>query len=103
MQAELPFNQDDERAVVCAIFQNRDAIVPIAPWLSPDHFYRTTLGTIYAAQLACFKARMTPDLLNVAAELRKVCLLEAVGGASALSDLTNTYVSSYAVEDYARR
>ncbi len=103
MLPELPHNLDDERAVLCSIFQNREAIVPIAPWLSPAHFYSDKLGIVYAAQLACFKARVTPDILNVSAELRKAGRLESAGGNVALSDLTNTYVSSYAIEDYAKR
>lgn len=103
MHPELPHNLDDERAVLSSIFREREAIVPIAPWLHADHFYRDTNGYVYAAQLACFKARTTPNYLNVAAELRKAERLDSVGGLDALIGLADDYISPYDVESYARR
>jgi len=103
MHTELPHNLDDEHAVLSSIIQNREAIVPIAPWLKPDHFYRDANGYIYAAMLACYKARTTANYLNIAAELRKLDRLDAVGGMDALIGLTDSYVNSYDVESYARR
>ena len=103
MYPELPHNLDDERAVLSSIFREREAIVPIAPWLSPAHFYSDANGYVYAAQLACFKARTTPDYLNVQAELRKTDRLDSVGGLTKLIEIADLYVSSYDVESYARR
>ena len=100
---ELPHSLDDERAVLSSVIRNRDAIVPIAPWLDAGHFYRDANGYIYAAQLACFKARTTPSILNIAAELKKAERLDAVGGMDALAALTDDFVSPYDIESYARR
>lgn len=101
--AELPHNLDDERAVLGSIIRNREAIVPIASWLEAAHFYSDVHGAIYTAMLTCFKARTTPSPINLAAELRKVNRLEQVGGMDALYSLTDSVVSSYDVETYARR
>lgn len=100
---ELPHNLADERAILSSIIRNREAIVPIAPWLEDTHFYRDANGWIYAAMLACFKARTTPSYPNVAAELRRVNRLDAVGGMDALMSLGDDMSSPYDVESYARR
>ena len=100
---ELPHNLDDERAVLSSIIRNREAIVPIAAWLEPAHFYLERHNWIYAAMLACFKARATPDYTNIAAELRATDRLDSVGGLPALVKLGDVHVSSYDVESYARR
>jgi replicative DNA helicase len=99
---EPPHNLDDERAVLSSIIRNREAIVPIAPWLDAGHFYYEKHGMIYAAMLACFNARTSPNITNVAAELRKAERMDAVG-MDVLMGLTDGFVSSYDVESYARR
>jgi replicative DNA helicase len=100
---ELPHSLDDEAAVLSSIIRNRDAIVPIAAWLEADHFYREANGWLYAAMLECYKARSTPNVLNVAAALRKADRLEIIGGMDAVIALTDDTTSSYDVEHYARR
>lgn len=100
---ELPQHIDDERAVLASVVMNRDAIVPIAPWLTPDQFYLEKHGLIFEAMLACYKARITPSYPNIAAELRKHNRLERVGGMDTLIALGDGYTSSYDVEVYAQR
>lgn len=101
--AILPHDDQDEQAVIGSIFRNRDAIVPIAPWLLPEHFYREGNGWVYAAMLECYRRRQTPDLINVSAELKRLSRLDLVGGLGALSDMIDRGESSYSVEDYAKR
>lgn len=100
---ELPHDIDDEKAVLGSILINRDAIVPIAPWLTPEHFYLDAHGLIYAAMLVCFKTRITPSIINLIAELRRADRLECIGGIDRLMSLTDTMVYSSDVEIYARR
>lgn len=100
---ELPYSLDDEAAVLSSIIRNRDAIVPIAPWLTAEHFYREANGWMYAAMLACYKARSTPNVVNVAAQLKKADRLESIGGMDAVIALTDDITSSYDVEHYAKR
>lgn len=95
---------DDERAVLNSIFRERDAIVPVAPWLTAAHFSRELNGWIYAAMLTCFKARATPSYVNVAAELTQAGRLDQVGGFTALMDISDDLsYSPYDIEVYARR
>lgn len=100
---ELPHNLDDEKAVLGSILVNREAIVPIAPWLEPCHFYLDAHGLVYAAMLTLFKARTTPSIINLVAELKKGNQFDAIGGMERLLSLTDTMAYSSDVEHYARR
>ena len=98
----LPANIDAERATLGSILLNREAIVAIAPWLTPEHFYLETHAAIYRAMLACYRARTPPDVRLVAAELKKHDQLDTIGGIPYLGELVSDVPTSYHVEHYAR-
>ncbi len=99
---ELPQDIDAERAVLGSILINREALVPIAPWLKDTHFYLERHVWIYAAMLSCYHNRTTPNTINVLSELRKADRVDAIGGIGYLSELVDVVPSSYDVEAYAR-
>ena len=98
----LPADIDAERATLGSILLNREAIVPIAPWLKPEHFYLEKHAWIYTAMLACYDRQQPPDIRLVAAELTSRGRLDAVGGYPYLADLSDAVPTSYHVEHYAR-
>jgi replicative DNA helicase len=98
----LPHNDEAERATLGAILLDREAIVPIAAWLAPEHFYTEKHAWIYEAQLACYNRRTPPDLTTVAEELRRTERLDQIGGVPLLIDLSNSVPTAYHVEYYAR-
>jgi replicative DNA helicase len=100
--AELPCDLSAERATLGAILLNRDAIIPIAPWLAPEDFYLAKHGDIYRAALACYRERIPPDTRTVAARLKAAGQLDSVGGLLYLTDLASDVPTSYHVEHYAR-
>jgi replicative DNA helicase len=100
-QRPLPASLPAERATLGAILLEREAIVVIAPDLDADDFVLEKHAAIYRASLACYQRRIPPDLVNVADELRRGDLLEAVGGLSALAELVNDVPSAVHVEYYA--
>lgn len=102
MDKALPHNDAAERATLGAIFLDRDAIVPIAAWLAPEHFYHQKHAWIFEAQLACYTRRTPPDLTTVADELRRSGRLDEIGGVPLLIDLSNSVPTAYHVEYYAR-
>lgn len=102
MDKPLPHNEHAERATLGAIFLDRDAIVPIAAWLAPEHFYFEKHAWIYEAQLACYNRRVPPDLATVADELRRQERLEQIGGVPFLIELADAVPTAYHVEYYAR-
>ena len=99
---EPPHNLDAEAAVLASVLINREAIVPIAPWLRPAHFYLEKHGRIFEAMLACYAARTSPTIATIVTELRKTDRLEGIGGIGYLAELSDAVPSSYDVEAHAR-
>ncbi|MFO7170057.1 MAG: replicative DNA helicase [Chloroflexota bacterium] len=99
---ELPHNIEAEQAVLGSVLLNRDAIVAVASWLQADYFYMQRHAQIYEAMLACYNARIPPDIRTVSEELRRRDRLEGVGGVVYLAQLVDQVPTSYHVEYYAR-
>lgn len=97
-----PFDLDAERGVLGSLLLEREAIIVVAPFLKPDHFYLEKHALIYAAVLECYRRRVPPDLVTVASELRREGQLEIVGGLTYLSDLSAQVPTAVHVEYYAR-
>ena len=79
---------DLEAAVLGACLVDGAALAEVAPLLSPEVFYRRRHADIYEAILRADGAGGAVDLYTVAQELRKANLLEGVGGAKYLAELT---------------
>lgn len=99
---ELPQNIEAERATLGSLIVNRDAIVLVTNWLTPDMFYLERHGQIYAAIARLFSRRTPPDLRTVTDELRRTDQLDAIGGLDYLMGLSAGVITSYHVEYYAR-
>lgn len=102
LHPELPQNIEAERATLGSIIQNRDAIVSVASWLTPEMFYLERNAQIYAAMLHLFEQRTPPDFRLVCDELKRRDQLERAGGILYLSDLTDAVPTSYHIEYYAK-
>lgn len=98
----LPANIETERATLGSLLLNREAIIPVAPWLRPEMFYLEKHAWIYEAALACYDAAVPPDIRTVSDELRRRDRLDAIGGVVYLSGLDDAVPTSYHVEFYAR-
>jgi replicative DNA helicase len=99
---EVPQNIDAEQAILGSILLNRDAIVAVASWLQAEYFYMQRHAQIYEAMLACYNARIPPDIRTVSEELRRRDRLDGVGGVVYLAQLVDQVPTSYHVEYYAR-
>ncbi|MBX0330553.1 replicative DNA helicase [Oscillochloris sp. ZM17-4] len=97
-----PFDLAAERATLGAILLERDAIVVVASFLTPAHFYLERHAQIFQAMLTCYQRREPPDLTTVAAELRRQEQLELVGGMSAIGELAAEVPTAVHIEYYAR-
>jgi replicative DNA helicase len=97
-----PQNLDSEQAVLGSILIDRDAIIEIADFLHPEDFYRQAHGRIYGAMLELFEHREPIDVVTVAEALERANELEAIGGASYLSQLGNDTPTAVHVAQYAR-
>ncbi len=102
MDKALPSDVNAERATLGSILLDRDAIIPIAPWLFPEYFYLEKHAWVYEAMVACYNRRVPPDIVNVSDELRRRERLEDAGGLAYLIDLSNSVPTAVHVEYYGR-
>lgn len=98
----IPQNLEAEQGLLGALLIDKDAIIKVAEFLRPDHFYHEHHSLIYKAVLALFERREPIDMITVPEELRKVNALATVGGAGYLTDLVNLSPVSYHVEHYGK-
>lgn len=98
----IPSDVAAERAALGAMLLERDAIVAVAAWLTPEMFYYEKHAQIYEAMLACYARREPPDLVAVATELRRQERYDQVGGLAFLGELAADTPIAVHVEYYAR-
>jgi replicative DNA helicase len=67
----VPYSQEAEEAVIGSLLLDRDAIVKIAPYLKPEHFFFERLGQVYAAVYDLFTRRVPADFVTLAVEMQR--------------------------------
>jgi len=103
IDAGLPYDSDAECAVLGSVLLHRDAIVSVAPWLRPAHFYEERNAWIYQAMLDCYRAQVTPNIRTITDRLRDMGKYDAVGGILYLNGLDASLPHGLDIEAYARR
>ncbi|MBI5619756.1 replicative DNA helicase, partial [Candidatus Gottesmanbacteria bacterium] len=88
--------------VLGAMLIDKDAMVDVAEFLRPNHFYHESYGFIFSAMMELYEAHEPIDVVTVTAQLKKQGKLKDAGGASALSDLINVVPTSAHAERYGR-
>src|SRR3989344_5539324 len=96
-----PQNLEAETSVLGALLIDKDAIIKVAEFLRPEHFYKEAHGNIYKAILALYERREPADLVTVPDELKKMKVLKEVGSASYLTELVNSVPTASNIEYYA--
>jgi replicative DNA helicase len=97
-----PHNLEAEESLLGAMLLSRDAIAAAVENCGVDDFYKPAHGHVFEAILSLYERGEPADPVTVADELRRVDLLEAVGGGAVLISLqANTPATSNAAR-YAR-
>ncbi len=96
-----PHDLEAEKSVLGAVLIDRDAIVKVVEFLRPRHFYKDAHAKIFEAILNLYEKREPADLITVPNELKKMNVLDSVGGVSYLTELVNTVPTAANVEHYA--
>ncbi len=96
-----PHDSDAEKSVLGALLIDKDAIVKVVEFLKPKHFYLDGNAKIYQAVLNLYERREPSDLITVPNELKKMKVLDIVGGVTYLTELVNTVPTAANVETYA--
>jgi replicative DNA helicase len=97
-----PQSLEAEQSVLGSVLIDRDAIVEVAEFLRPDDFYRQANGLIYGAMVELFERREPIDIVTVAEALERKEELDAIGGRSYLSSLSNQTPTAVHAVQYAR-
>lgn len=97
-----PQNIDAEKSVLGSILIDTDAIINVAEFLRPEHFYLEKHEVIYTAILTLFERRDPIDMVTLTSELKKDKTLEKAGGASYLAELVEYTPSAANVKSYAQ-
>lgn len=93
---------DLEEAVLGALMLEKNALSEVIDILTPDSFYKEAHQKIFEAISNLFQKTSPIDLLTVTAELRQMGVLELVGGAYYITQLTDRVVSAANIEYHAR-
>lgn len=96
-----PHNLDAEMALLGSIMLRPDAIYEIIDTVSPNSLYFEKHRLIFETMLELFAKHQPIDILSLTSRLKERDLLERVGGAAFLTELTTTVPSSANIKHYA--
>lgn len=91
-----------EQSVLGAVLLDKDAVVDVAEFLKPEHFYDERHGKIFQAMLVLFENHEPIDTVTVVSQIKKNGDLKDVGGASFVNELLNVVPTSAHAEKYGR-
>lgn len=97
-----PQNVEAEQSVLGSILIDKDSFYKIAEVLTPDDFYRDDHREIFSGMLKLFEERAPIDLVTLTDKLKKDKKLEKAGGATYLSYLASSTVSSAHIVSHAQ-
>jgi len=97
-----PHNEEAETSILGAILIDKDAVVAVAEFLRPEHFYNPNHSSIYEVLLELYEERQPIDIITLKEKLKSKKLLAKVGGVGYLTELVNAVPTSAHVEQYAK-
>jgi replicative DNA helicase len=97
-----PHSEEVEKSVLGSLLIDKDAIVTVAEFLRPEHFYRDAHGLIYKAMFSLYENKEPIDVVTLSENLKKQKDLKKIGGISYLTELVNGVPTAANVEKYGR-
>src|SRR4030042_1411439 len=97
-----PHSEEAETCVLGSILIDKDAIVTVAEFLRPEHFYKKANSLIYEAILHLYELREPIDIVTRKERLKKDKNLEKIGGSAYLTSLVNAVPTAAHIEQYGR-
>ncbi|HET9722181.1 MAG TPA: replicative DNA helicase [Candidatus Saccharimonadales bacterium] len=96
-----PQNTEVEASLLGSLLIDSDAFIKIGDLIQPDDFYDEKHRMIFSAMKSLHEKRSPIDILTLSEQLKNAAHLEIVGGASYLTELTNTVPTATHLEQYA--
>jgi replicative DNA helicase len=100
-KVEAPQNLDVEASLLGSLLIDSDAFIKIGDMISADDFFDVHHARIFGAMKALHDKRSPIDILTLSEQLKGQDQLEAIGGASYLTELTNFVPTAAHLEQYA--
>lgn len=97
-----PSSTEAEMSVLGALLIDKDAIISVAEFLRPEHFYNDINGMIFDAVLQLYEERSPIDIITLSDKLKKNKNLTKVGGSSYLAELTEKVPTAANIEKYGQ-
>lgn len=97
-----PHDNTVEQSVLGAVLIDKDAMVDVAEFLRPHHFYKDAHGKIFSSMMELYESHEPIDVVTLTAQMKKNGSLTDAGGTSYLSELLNVVPTSAHAEQYAR-
>lgn len=97
-----PHSTDAEESVLGALLLDRDAIIAVAEFLRPEHFYGERNRLIFESMLELYEERTPIDVLTVSERLKRKKTLKELGGVGTLAELANKVPTAAHVEHYGK-
>jgi replicative DNA helicase len=97
-----PQNLDIEASLLGSLLIDSDAFIKIGDMISADDFFDIHHSKIFAAMRALHDKRSPIDILTLSEQLKSADQLDAIGGASYLTELTNFVPTAAHLEQYAQ-
>ena len=97
-----PQDLEAEQSVLGALMIDQTAIGSVSDLLIPYDFYKKAHSIIFEAFLRLWEGREPIDILSTTTELKRVNLLQEVGGVGYLTELVNSVPTATHVEHYAK-
>lgn len=97
-----PQDLEAEQSVLGALMIDQTAIGSVSDLLIPSDFYKKAHSIIFEAFLRLWEGREPIDILSTTTELKRVNLLQEIGGVGYLTELVNSVPTASHVEHYAK-
>jgi len=97
-----PHSDEAEYSVIGALLLDKDAIIAIAEFLHPEHFYDERHKDIYECMIQLYEERTPIDVLTVSERLKKLKVLKQIGGSAYLASLANKVPTAAHIEHYGK-
>jgi len=97
-----PQNLDAEKSVLGAILLDSEAIVSVADVITSESFYLPAHQHIYAAMEVLYEKRQPIDVVTLTNQIKKMKNLKAIGGSSAVAELSNVVSTAANAKHYAQ-
>lgn len=97
-----PHSDEAEASILGSVLIDKDAVIAVAEFLRPEHFYNEINGMIFKAILDLYEERSPIDIVTLNDKLRKNRVLSKVGGSAYLAELVNKIPTAANVEKYGQ-